>query len=74
MNYSRRKMLQRVTAITGVSMLSLDSHAKHESGTSGAESVARVLEILQKELQQAMALTGSSSIARIDQSFIWKEK
>ena len=55
-------------------MLSLDSHAKHESGTSGAESVARVLEILQKELQQAMALTGSSSIARIDQSFIWKEK
>jgi len=40
----------------------------------GAEGVARVLEILHKELQLAMALAGSASIAKIDQSFIWKEK
>ena len=40
----------------------------------GAEGVAKVLEILQKELQLAMALAGSASIAKIDQSFIWKEK
>jgi 4-hydroxymandelate oxidase len=40
----------------------------------GAEGVAKVLEILQKELQMAMALAGTASIARIDQSFIWKEK
>jgi len=40
----------------------------------GAEGVAKVLAILQKELQLAMALAGSASIAAIDQSFIWKEK
>ena len=40
----------------------------------GADGVAKVLEILQKELQLAMALAGSASIAKIDQSFIWKEK
>ena len=40
----------------------------------GAEGVAKVLEILQKELQLAMALAGSASIAKIDQSFIWKER
>ena len=69
MNHSRKKMLQTVTAITD-SMLSLDSQAKHGSATSDAEGVARILEILQKQLRQATALTGSSSIARIDQSFI----
>ena len=40
----------------------------------GAEGVAKVLEILQKELQLAMALTGSASIATIDHTFIWKER
>jgi len=40
----------------------------------GAEGVAKVLEILKKELQAAMLLSGSNSIAKIDQSFIWKEK
>ena len=40
----------------------------------GAEGVAKVLGILQKELQLAMALTGSASIATIDHSFIWKER
>jgi len=40
----------------------------------GAEGVAKVMGILQKELQLAMALTGSASIATIDHSFIWKER
>jgi 4-hydroxymandelate oxidase len=40
----------------------------------GAEGVAKVLDILQKELRLAMALTGSASIAGIDRSFIWKGK
>ena len=41
---------------------------------SGAEGVAKVLGILQKELRLAMALAGSASVAGIDQSFIWKGK
>jgi 4-hydroxymandelate oxidase len=40
----------------------------------GAEGVAKVLDLLQKELRLAMALTGSASIAGIDRSFIWKGK
>jgi 4-hydroxymandelate oxidase len=40
----------------------------------GAEGVARVLNILNKELQLAMALTGCATIAKIDESFIWKER
>jgi 4-hydroxymandelate oxidase len=39
----------------------------------GAAGVAKVLDILRNELQIAMALTGSPTIAQIDQSFIWKE-
>jgi 4-hydroxymandelate oxidase len=38
----------------------------------GAEGVARVLTILQTELQMAMALAGAASIGKIDQSFIWE--
>lgn len=40
----------------------------------GAEGVAKVLGILKKELEIAMALLGITSIAGINQSFIWKEK
>lgn len=38
----------------------------------GAEGVAKVLTILQNELQMAMALAGTASIGKIDRSFIWK--
>lgn len=38
----------------------------------GAEGVAKVLEILRKELELAMMLTGKATIAEIDASVIWK--
>jgi 4-hydroxymandelate oxidase len=41
-------------------------------GISGAEGVARVVEILLKELQLAMALTGRPTIASIDRSVLWE--
>ena len=40
----------------------------------GAEGVAKVLGILKRELEIAMALLGITSIAGINQSVIWKEK
>jgi 4-hydroxymandelate oxidase len=39
----------------------------------GSEGVAKVMTILQKEFEFAMALSGRSSIKSIDQSLIWKE-
>ncbi len=38
----------------------------------GAEGVARVVNILRREFEMAMALTGRSSIKAIDASVIWK--
>jgi 4-hydroxymandelate oxidase len=38
----------------------------------GAEGVARVINILRREFEMAMALTGRTSIAQIDRSVIWK--
>jgi 4-hydroxymandelate oxidase len=38
----------------------------------GAEGVAHVINILKRELQLAMALTGRTSIAAIDGSVIWR--
>lgn len=40
-------------------------------GVAGSEGVARVLKILRKELEMAMALTGRPNIAAIDRSLIW---
>ena len=39
----------------------------------GSEGVAKVLTILQKEFEFAMALSGRSSIKSIDQSLIWRD-
>jgi 4-hydroxymandelate oxidase len=39
----------------------------------GSEGVAKVMNILRREFEFAMALSGRSSIASIDQSVIWKE-
>jgi 4-hydroxymandelate oxidase len=36
----------------------------------GAEGVAKVLTILQKELEMAMALTGKTTLAAIDKSVL----
>jgi 4-hydroxymandelate oxidase len=38
----------------------------------GADGVAKVLQILQRELELAMILTGRASIASIDRSVIWQ--
>jgi len=38
---------------------------------AGAEGVARVVDILRRELMMAMALTGRTSIAQIDRSVLW---
>ena len=40
-------------------------------GISGAQGVTRVVEILRKELEIAMALTGRPTIASIDRSVLW---
>ncbi|HEY2548509.1 MAG TPA: alpha-hydroxy acid oxidase [Candidatus Acidoferrum sp.] len=40
-------------------------------GISGAEGVTRVVEILRKEFEMAMALTGRPTIASIDRSVLW---
>ena len=40
-------------------------------GIAGAEGVTRVVEILRKELEMAMALTGRPTIASIDRSVLW---
>jgi 4-hydroxymandelate oxidase len=40
---------------------------------AGAAGVARVVEILRKELEIAMALTGRTTISQIDSSVIWPE-
>jgi 4-hydroxymandelate oxidase len=40
-------------------------------GVAGAEGVTRVVEILRKEFEMAMALTGRPTIASIDRSVLW---
>lgn len=40
-------------------------------GIAGAEGVTRVVEILRKEFELAMALTGRPTIASIDRSVLW---
>jgi 4-hydroxymandelate oxidase len=45
----------------------------HGLAAAGADGVARVVEILQKELEIAMALTGRTTIASVDSSVIWTD-
>ncbi len=40
-------------------------------GVGGADGVTRVVEILRKELEMAMMLTGRTSLASIDRSVLW---
>ncbi|HAM70898.1 MAG TPA: alpha-hydroxy-acid oxidizing enzyme [Verrucomicrobiales bacterium] len=44
----------------------------HGLAAGGAEGVARVVGILKDELEQAMALTGRTSLRAIDRSVIWE--
>jgi 4-hydroxymandelate oxidase len=41
-------------------------------GVGGADGVARVVEILRKEFEMAMMLTGRPTIGSIDRSVIWE--
>jgi 4-hydroxymandelate oxidase len=43
----------------------------HGLAVGGADGVARVVEILRREFELAMMLTGRPSIASIDQSVLW---
>ncbi|MBI1841663.1 MAG: alpha-hydroxy-acid oxidizing protein [Verrucomicrobia bacterium] len=43
----------------------------HGLGVAGAAGVARVVAILRDELEQAMALTGRTSLASIDRTVLW---
>lgn len=45
----------------------------HGLAVAGAAGVAHVVGILKDELEQAMALTGKTSIAQIDRSVIWAD-
>jgi 4-hydroxymandelate oxidase len=40
-------------------------------GLAGSEGVTQILNILRKELEMGMALTGRPTIASIDPSLIW---
>jgi len=40
-------------------------------GSAGSEGVTKVLTILRKEFEMAMALSGRTTIASIDRSVIW---
>jgi 4-hydroxymandelate oxidase len=44
----------------------------HGLAVGGAEGVTRVINILRREFEMAMALTGRTSLAQIDGSVIWK--
>jgi len=44
----------------------------HGLAVAGAAGVAQVVTLLRRELEMAMALTGRTSIARIDRSVLWE--
>ena len=46
----------------------------HGLGVAGAEGVARVVEILRKEFETAMMLTGRPTLASIDRTVLWPER
>jgi len=41
---------------------------------AGAEGVARVINILRREFEMAMALTGRASVSDIDPSILWSAR
>jgi 4-hydroxymandelate oxidase len=43
-------------------------------GAAGAEGVTRVINILRREFEMAMALTGRTNIAGIDHSVLWSDR
>jgi 4-hydroxymandelate oxidase len=43
----------------------------HQEAANPAQAIARVVEILRREFEFAMALTGRPTVASIDRSVIW---
>jgi 4-hydroxymandelate oxidase len=43
-------------------------------GAAGAEGVTRVINILRRELEMAMALTGRTNVAGVDHSVLWSDR
>ena len=57
---------------TGASAVLIGRPYLYGLAVGGAEGVTRVINILRREFEMAMALTGKTSIAAIDSSVIWK--
>ena len=55
----------------GASAVGIGRPYLHGLGVGGAEGVTRVVEILRKEFELAMMLTGRPTIASIDRSVLW---
>jgi 4-hydroxymandelate oxidase len=55
----------------GASAVGIGRPYLHGLGVGGAEGVTRVVEILQRELEMAMMLTGRPNLASIDRSVLW---
>jgi 4-hydroxymandelate oxidase len=58
---------------TGASAVLVGRPVIYGLAVGGPEGVARVLNILRRELEMAMALTGRTSISAIDRSVIWDQ-
>ena len=41
---------------------------------NGSEGVQHIVEILRRELEAAMALTGRTTIGQVDRTVLWPEK
>lgn len=58
---------------TGAAAVLIGRPVIHGLAVGGADGVARVINILRRELQAAMALTGRTSVGEIDGSVIWRK-
>jgi 4-hydroxymandelate oxidase len=58
---------------TGASAVLVGRPVIYGLAVGGPEGVARVLNILRRELEMAMALTGRTSISAIDRSVLWDQ-
>jgi 4-hydroxymandelate oxidase len=58
----------------GANVVGIGRPYLHGLGVAGAEGVARVVEILRKEFETAMMLTGRPTLASIDRTVLWPER
>ena len=60
-----------LTAAVGANAVLIGRPYLYGLGAAGEDGVTKVLNILQREFQMAMVLTGRTNIANIDHSVIW---